>query len=490
MKIGKIGGQYLKKIFLIMLFVLLPIIGYSATYTVTSCTQSNIQAAHDSASAGDKIYLNCSSGSFSSPVTVTKGIEIYGNGQDATTLTANSSCLFSITLASGDFRIHDLGIAGSGGGCGGLETQIVRASGNGSTMWNSFRADHLKITNTNLHAFTFDPWWNISSSPKALFDHITYSSNSQGSRLIKIAGNNSAWRSSDQYGTDWGVYIEDSSFNWTGGANGDLTDTEHAARLIVRHNTITNGDIQMHDSGSTQGARGNRITEIYSNTLNCTAAGCSNMPAMGLRGGGYIVYNNTITGNYFSQAWPQIWRASGGGYIGFLGGNGCDGSAVRACNTPNYYHCSGGDHAACGYPGDSACSGKGSCVVECTSNSDCPTGTDGTATCLATVDKVDGGSNAYGWPCRDQTGRGREYGTGGALQEISPVYWYNNTSSIVFGNNYPDYFQLNRDYCTHDPSTSCGTKTGWTYTPYAYPHPLSTGNVPQYLKPNPPVLHP
>lgn len=491
MIIGEISGQYLKKIFLIIVLVLFPGIGYSASYTVTSCTTANVQAAHDSASAGDKIYLNCSGATWSSYVNVTKGIEIYGNGQDSTVLTANNSCLFNVSLASGNVRLHDLGMTGSGGSCGGLETQYIRASGNGSTIWNSFRADHLKFTNTNSHSVTFDPWWNIPSHPKALFDHITWSSNITGSRLLKLAGNNSTWRSTDQYGTDWGVFIEDSSFSWTGGATGAVTDTEHGARLIVRHNTITNGTVQMHDTGSTQAARGNRIMEIYENTFSCTAGGCSNMPAMGLRGGGYIVYNNTISGGYFSAAWPQIWRTDVG--AGFLGGM-CNGSAVRACNTSTYYHCSAGDHAVCSYSGDNACTGKGSCVVACTSNSDCPTGTDGTATCLATVDKVDGGSNPYGWPCRDQTGRGMEYGLGGALQESSPVYWYNNKDgsgkTITFGNGYPNYFQLNRDYCTHDPSTSCGTKSGWTYASYTYPHPLTGGNVPNSPKPNAPILHP
>jgi hypothetical protein len=410
-------------------------------------------------------------------VTVTKGITIYGNGQDATVINANSTLLFSVTLTSADdFRIHDLGFTGTGGSDGLENSVLIRLGGvEGRTIWNSLRADHLKFTNIAVHAFTIGSWWDIPYHPKALFDNITFTSN-RSSRLIKIAGNNSTWRETDQYGTDYAIFIEDSTFTWTGGANGDVMDTEHGARLVVRHNTITNGDIQMHDTGSTQGARGQRITEIYNNTLTCTdATNCGNMPGMGLRGGGYIVHDNTITGRYFAAAWPQVWRATvGSGYLGAA----CNGAALRACNTSTFYHCSGGDHAACSFPGDSACSGKGSCVIACTSNSDCPTGTDGTATCLTSIDNVDGGRDLSGYPCRDQTGWGQEYSTGGRLQYPSPVYWYNNKDQNEKDLTIPSvasHFQQDRDYCYHSPATACGTKTGWTYTPYTYPHPLQAG---------------
>lgn len=462
----------------------------AATKTVTSCTVANVQAAVDASVAGDTVYLNCSSAAWSAPVIVTKGITIMGNGPSATTLTANNSCLFSVTLGSGaDFRIHDLGIAGSGGSCGGLETQFIRLSGTGyspqwgtsGTIWNSLRADHLKFTNTNEHAFTIDPWWNIPSSPKALFDHITFTSN-QWSRLLKIAGSNLSWKDPDNYGTSNAVFIEDSTFNWTGGATGELLDTEHGTRLVVRHNTITNGDIQMHDTGSTPAARGQRVTEIYNNTISCPdGSNCQNMPAMGLRGGGFIVYNNTITGNFFAATWPQIWRNEIGS--GYLGGK-CNGTALRACNTETLMHCSAGSHQVCS--GDYDCP-SGTCVITCSSNSDCPVGVDGTATCLSNVDQVNGGSDSSGYPCRDQTGWGQEYGAGGRNQYPSPVYWWNNGSNTacatggscpnpVAPNDVAKYFLLNRDYCLHNPSTACGSKSDWSYIPYAYPHPLQGGD--------------
>jgi hypothetical protein len=57
------------------------------------------------------------------------------------------------------------------------------------------------------------------------------------------------------------------------------------------------------------------------------------------------------------------------------------------------------------------------------------------------------------------------------------LYWWNNQDGAGRALNLSytsPYFQLNRDYCHHDPSTSCGLKPAWTYTPYTYPHPWQT----------------
>jgi hypothetical protein len=458
------------------------------THEVTTCSVANVQAAVNAATAGDTVFLNCAGGTWTSTVQITKGITIRGNGENSTTITANNATLFNIALSSGsDFRITDLGFMGSVGGSLGALI-VLRGGGNylnspSSTIWNSLRADHLKFSNTGAgHAFVIDPWYEIPSHPKALFDHITLTSNN-GTNFIKIAGNNITWRSADLYGTDWAIYIEDSTFTWGNTTHGYITDTEHGARVVVRHNTIINGTIQMHSTDSTVAARGNRIFEIYGNTIDCTSSDCSNLPAIGVRGGGFVVYNNTITGNFWTGGYHLNQRSAGEEWLGK-----CDGTPNRYCNTNTYHQCSGGDHPACAYVGDSACAaaGKGTCVKGCSSNSDCGTGTDGTATCLETIDNVDGSSGGIGYPCRDQTGWGQEYGTGGRYQYPSPVYWYNNgtTSTCASGgacNNSAtiagtsSWFVQNRDFCYHSPASDCGTKVAWTYTPYTYPHPLQAG---------------
>ena len=445
------------------------------TITANSCSQMDIQTAITEAVSGDTIIIPSGNCNFTSPISITKGLIIKGSGNTSTIITANNTCIFSINLNSEqNMRITDIGFNGSGGVCGGLEAQLIRLSGNGNTIWNSFRADHLKFTNIDAHAFTIDPWWNIPYHPKAVFDHIDFSSN-KWSRLIKIAGNNSTWRELDQYGTDYAIFIETSKFVWENGAHGDITDTEHGTRMVIRYNNILNGDIQMHDTGSTPAARGQRITEVYNNTMTCTSNDCSSIPGIALRGGGYIVYNNIITG-YWTPGFPYIERVLSG--AGFLGSK-CNGSLVSACNTPTFMHCKEGDHRSCSGSWD--CSG-GECVVACGSDSECPIGTDGTRTCLKSVDNVNEGNDPSGYPCRDQTGWGQEYGDGGRYQYSSPVYWYNNIDNngnpalMHYGILNTPYFVENRDYCYHSPHTACGTKPGWNYTPYTYPHPLTNQN--------------
>jgi hypothetical protein len=341
-------------------------------------------------------------------------------------------------------------------------------------MFSSVRFDHLQFNGLQNWSIVVGEWWdNNMAQPKVLIDHIVGINLSGG--FLQIEGFPGTWKLPDNYGTDNAVYLEDSnlSFSSSGAA---ITDTEYGVRMVIRHNTFLNGSIQMHDTGSTQGSRGNRIAEIHNNIINCTGSGCANMPVMGLRGGGYIVHDNIISGGFFTAAWPQVWR----GILGFTGflGQSCGVNAVKTCDTPHFYHCSGGDHAACGYAGDSICNSansSGTCQITASSQNDCPVG----STFLSTVDNVNGGNDSSGWPCRNQTGWGME-SADGKLERPSPVYWYNNLFNgqvATPANSQPAYFAQNRDWCDHDSSTDCGTKAGWIYTPYAYPHPLQTGSV-------------
>jgi hypothetical protein len=49
-----------------------------------------------------------------------------------------------------------------------------------------------------------------------------------------------SWNMPDGYGTDNAIYVEDSTFTWTGGAVGDVLDGECGARFVIRNNHITN----------------------------------------------------------------------------------------------------------------------------------------------------------------------------------------------------------------------------------------------------------
>jgi len=438
--------------------------GSSPTWN-SSLDYTSLNACVSAASSGDTINVASGSATYSSTINITKPLKIIGAGDTTSVINASGVVVFHIRLSSGAARIAGFGFTGSGGSTG-LESSIIQVSGvENSTIFDSVRLDHLRFTSIGSWSIYVGEWWDIPAHPpKMLVDHITGVTLTNS--FMKIAGNNNTWKLDDQYGTDFAVYLEDSTLAWTD--NGAVTDTEYGVRFVVRYNTITNGSVQMHDTGSTQGAKGNRIAEIYNNVFNCTSGSCGSLPAMGLRGGGYIVYGNTISTNFGMTAWPQIWRQNvGAGFLGQM----CNGTPISACDTPHYYHCSGGDHRACSFPGDSVCSGIGSCVITATSSASCPTGT----SFIANLDRVNGGSDASGWPCRNQTGWGKE-SADGSTQSPSPVYWYNNVNqngaTITFPNPQPTVFQQDRDFCYHSPATTCGAKSAWTYTPYTYPHAL------------------
>ena len=129
--------------------------------------------------------------------------------------------------------------------------------------------------------------------------------------------------------------------------------------------------------------------------------------------------------------------------------------------------------------------GGGSCVISASGPSDCPP----EHPFIPSLDRADGGGGASGYPCRHQSGWGKE-SADGQRQEPSPVYWWNNKSTsgstVSLKFDISPWFTADRDYCNHSPSSSCGTREAWSYTPLAYPHPLQTGTpaVPRLSPPS------
>jgi len=437
-----------KKLFLSLILLLLFIPDISAsTIEVNTCTQANVQGAINTAISGDTVWLNCAGGTWSSHVNITKSLTIKGNGEDSTTITASSSQLFDIDLNDGDsLNMYDLGITGSTGG--------YAFTINGE--WDALLIHDVKFTNITSRAFNigYGDWVNINEkSPHGVFWNITYT-NTNAVPFMWISAKDENWEDDDNFGTADAIYIEDSTFTWSSFAiNAFVTDTEHGGRIVVRHNTITNSGIQTHDFGSTAQSRGNRILEAYGNTINCSGAECSSGVGIGLRGGTAVIYDNTIDSDFWAKGFFQIYRVDYNGWTG----NKCDNTTDSICSSL-MSHC---DDASMSCYGSYQCSGN--CVVSCSDDADCP----GAETCIT----IDGHSDGYGWPCRDQTGRGKD-AADNDTQASSPLYWWNNedenTDTVVpiFNGSHTNYIQVERDYYL--------TAKGG-YVAYTYPHPGRSG---------------
>jgi len=461
---------------------------WADTYSAASCSQSDVQAAINASSEGDTVSVSSGNCTWSSPVSVMKGITLQGAGPTSTVITISGSNAFTIGTANAYFtnvRLTGFGLTGSSSSAADISIE-----GN----FTSLRVDHLRINTGSSKGVwvnfvtSFNQRWSGAAyeKTKMLFDHIEFI-NSSGLEFILIYGRGfPSWQEDDGWGTDNFIFIEDSTFTWTGGSFGIVTDTDigNGARFVFRHNTVTNGTVQMHDTSS---QRSQRAAEIYGNTITASPTQPS-WPAIGIRGGTYLVYNNTING-YDSIDINEIFRlyhppceTTGWGIC-------CDQSGSTKFYEDALTRCTGGDRRICYSSSD--CSGIGTCDISCTTDA-------GAIKCV----KLDG-SGTGNYPCRDQTGWGKDDANG--ANTSSPVYWWRNGSDAgcatggTCTNTYPfnasgysGYMTEGVEYCKHSPVTSPnpvspGTCNGLTlsYTPYTYPHPWTQGTsllAPQNLR--------
>ncbi|HXN24750.1 MAG TPA: hypothetical protein VOA41_18605 [Candidatus Dormibacteraeota bacterium] len=497
----------------------------ATTIPAANCLQPVVQAAVLLAVVADTVTIPAGNCTWSTPVTVSKGVTLQGAGQDVTVINASGTDFLLISGNGGAFRLTGMGFTGN------ITNGAIQADG----RFSSFRMDHLKFTNLTGRSVIIG-YNNTPTANPAIFgliDHITYTNNACFPFGLHHGKDVEAWTGNDNWGTNQAVYIEDSTFTWNVSAAqlGECTlwDQEHGGRAVIRHNTIKNGTIQGHDTGSTQQSRGLRIKEMYSNTFICNlVGGTSNCgySAMDFRGGSYLVYDNSIplcVGGCTSgpAGWEnanstEIWRVSGTPGASEPWNFKCTSGTPLPIASDFRSHCNASPFPACGLNErvGQACSAStcpgGGCGT-CVNN---PTNVPAGVTVLSRID----GTGAGNYPCRDQVGRGID-SADHTTQALTPAYWWNNTDAnggnaqIMKLNVAPGettYIQANRDvylantsfngtagvgrgplsarpntctplvgYWATDTNTlyTCTSTDTWSayYKAFAYPHPLQTG---------------
>jgi hypothetical protein len=138
-----------------------------------------------------------------------------------------------------------------------------------------------------------------------------------------------SWASPIDWGGPNALYIEDNDFNITSAPHG-VVDEYAGARFVFRHNTVTNGVIASHGTGSTGRSRSVRQWEIYNNT--CTFHPATPGNAMHLRGGTGVVFDNTAVGmSQFLTLHTYRYHTA------FAKWSGSDGSCNWDLNDPKVY---------------------------------------------------------------------------------------------------------------------------------------------------------
>jgi hypothetical protein len=128
-----------------------------------------------------------------------------------------------------------------------------------------------------------------------LIDNCRISGATGNTELFFGRGSTDAWQSNNTIGTFNNVFIEDCIFS----NNGYLTDANANARMVVRFCTVQAAQkVDGHGlaSNSMPGStpRGFRNMEVYHNTWTYSAT--SNWTAIEMRGGTFMIFNNTAQG--------------------------------------------------------------------------------------------------------------------------------------------------------------------------------------------------
>jgi hypothetical protein len=456
--------------------------GNAATINASSCSRDDVNAAVISASTKDIVSIPAGSCTWTSGITIPDGknIVLRGAGFSSTTITHGSFIAIKANQSAGNasgLQITGIGFVQMGG----YPSIDIRG-----TDW---RLDHNRFSNgTGSSQVCIDiNETNVSKVPTGLVDNNDFVE----CRLavnggMTFAKASTLWSEPSVLGTRRAVYIEDNTFYKTVGAGGgNVVDLGRGASYVARYNTVTSQ------------------TQFFTHGLQAdTERGAKN----------WELYGNKFTsGTAFSKA---IWQGRSG--TGVIFGNTHTNS--HAYGIEFYYDRSDTSVGIAGY-----CSGSSYWDAK------------EDATGWPCRDQIGRGPDAFTWTVNtDNPSPG---------QTSQPAYlWLNrNTSTeslatITVGTATANFVRENRDYYVEKPSfdgtagvgcgplasrpstcttgvaywatgQSCSDLSGmvgahpatpfagtlytctatneWRayYTPYAYPHPLST------TRPLSPIIH-
>ena len=517
------------------------------TYTAATCNRSDVNAVINGSTHvavnGDVIQIPAGSCTWTSAVTVPAnvGITITGTGTPdggasttgpsasctATSITDNDTAdrfLFTMTpgVSSSTSRISCLKLSSSN--AANIGTPIgISGTCNSSTCPN-FRVDNVTFDTSLTGIRANSTSIIVEDNVFGVVDHNSAGTTDPNTGMEFVAINNSAWQgvgafgdnswaSTDSYGTNQQIYIENNPFG-----NGILaTESEAQApsggegggRATVRFNTC-NGCIviySVHGTDSNGRPRGGRQGEVYGNTMTCTNTG-GGCQGTGSRSSTVIQFGNSFaagpSSHYNEYMNLAVFRANG---LFAPPWNNCNGTGPYDNNVPSPPICI--DQP--GHMGGTLLSGVTSAPTGWVNEIIHPNyewDDSGTAPNVATVDTDYAGVIAN----RDWY---TDNSLGSPAVQTSPTTPFNGTSGVGFGTlaNRPTtcttgtggapgvaYWATDQGSWNTSSKTyaggytqgqlyACSATNTWTlyYTPYTYPHPLVTGTLTGSTPPSPPT---
>jgi hypothetical protein len=164
---------------------------------------------------------------------------------------------------------------------------VIAIEGNSKQV----RLDHIRIDITHRNQFAF----GFTGDVYAVVDHSIVDNARQTARIWHNGWGGQAWGDGSfssplTLGTEKAVYLEDNILRGT-----VVTDAYGGGRYVVRSNTIetTGIPIQNHGTESSGRIRGAFSWEIYNNTFKLA----SSVPIFHMRSGTGVIFNNVATGS-------------------------------------------------------------------------------------------------------------------------------------------------------------------------------------------------
>ena len=298
----------------------------AATITARSVSFTDVASAVGLAKDGDLVVVPAGTAGWTSTLTLAKGIQLEGAGNNATVILDNiprTTGGGAVPIISGKFTAtQSFRLTGFTFRYGSVTTATDGSIVLSGTS-QGIRVDHCHFdqlyTGHNVELFgclygvidhcVFDIRNGIGggTTATALVTHANWGNNVSGW---------GSWADPPYFGTEKFIFFEDNVINNLSPApNGGSIDAAHGGRYVARYNTFNNSNLFYHGSDTGSGGayiRGTRAVEIYNNTFH------TNHPAHSAgqdRGGPLIWHDNNYTGTYTGGMALKVYRVFQGGVV-------------------------------------------------------------------------------------------------------------------------------------------------------------------------------
>jgi hypothetical protein len=229
---------------------------------------------------------------------ISKGITLAGNGVGKTIIrdgiTDAEKALITWTLVPNELS-RMTGIEFRDGGRPRSFNGAVRVLGSYSDV-RRMRIDHCRFDHLNAHALEFYQVYGVVDNNVGLYTATRRFANVWGAG--GAVGNDygdGAWTAAARFGTDQFLFFEDNTLAFDSGFHSGHIDAFGGARYVARHNTVTRGHFGSHGTESTGRYRGARAMEVYRNTFISDGTTSGGL-LTSTRSGTILVHNNVATG--------------------------------------------------------------------------------------------------------------------------------------------------------------------------------------------------